>query len=297
MVKMEKVKSINIYELLNLIKIIDVNSDLLYVNANDRVYDSFSSLSEKNERSIYFFENDNIKQIIKSIPSSSVLIIDSSIKYDYNIDNPCSLIASYNPRYVFSELVRYLVKERKFKGGKIFHKNICKSNLEYKVKIDKTSIVQYADIDMYTVIYDHCLIGGGDFAYYYNKYGVMYSFPQVGRVKIGKYCEIYPLAAVNRGSIVDTVIGDYVKIDHMCQIGHNCQIGDNVVVYVGAKILGSCRIGNNTYIGANAVILPHITIGSNSYIGAGSVVTKNVPDNVVYCGNPAKYLKDAKKPY
>lgn len=41
-------------------------------------------------------------------------------------------------------------------------------------------------------------------------------------------------------------------------------------------------------IGAGAVILPGIIIGENSRIGAGAVVTKNVPDNVVVCGNPAQ---------
>ncbi|MCV5245276.1 N-acetyltransferase, partial [Escherichia coli] len=44
-------------------------------------------------------------------------------------------------------------------------------------------------------------------------------------------------------------------------------------------------------IGANATILPGIIIGENSIIGAGSVVTKDIPDNVIVAGNPAKIIR------
>ena len=45
------------------------------------------------------------------------------------------------------------------------------------------------------------------------------------------------------------------------------------------------------WVGANAILLPGVTIGRNSIVGAGSIVTKDVPDNVVVAGNPAKVLK------
>ena len=51
-------------------------------------------------------------------------------------------------------------------------------------------------------------------------------------------------------------------------------------------------IKNNVYIGFNVTILPGVTIGNNVVIGANSVVTKNVPDNCVYAGNPAKFIKN-----
>ena len=50
-------------------------------------------------------------------------------------------------------------------------------------------------------------------------------------------------------------------------------------------------IKNNAWIGASATILPGITVGENSIVAAGSIVTKNVPDNTIVAGNPAKYLK------
>lgn len=50
-------------------------------------------------------------------------------------------------------------------------------------------------------------------------------------------------------------------------------------------------IGDNVYVGANVCILGDVTIGNNVIIGAGSVVVKDVPDNCVVAGNPAKVIR------
>ena len=52
------------------------------------------------------------------------------------------------------------------------------------------------------------------------------------------------------------------------------------------------HIKKNCWIGAGATILRGVTIGENSVVGAGSVVTKDVPDNVIVAGNPAKIVKN-----
>ncbi len=53
-------------------------------------------------------------------------------------------------------------------------------------------------------------------------------------------------------------------------------------------------IKENAFIGAHSIILKGVTIGKNSIIGAGSIVTKSVPDNQIWAGNPAKFIKDIK---
>lgn len=59
---------------------------------------------------------------------------------------------------------------------------------------------------------------------------------------------------------------------------------------IGYSRVGKVVIGNNVFVGADAIILPGIKIGNNVVIGAGSIVTKNIPDNSVHAGNPAKQL-------
>ena len=50
-------------------------------------------------------------------------------------------------------------------------------------------------------------------------------------------------------------------------------------------------VGNDVYIGIRAMILPGVTIGNRCIIGAGSVVTKDIPDNSVAAGVPARVIK------
>ena len=50
-------------------------------------------------------------------------------------------------------------------------------------------------------------------------------------------------------------------------------------------------IGKNVWIGSNATIAPGVTIGDNAVIGAGAVVTKDIPENAVAVGVPAKVIK------
>lgn len=50
-------------------------------------------------------------------------------------------------------------------------------------------------------------------------------------------------------------------------------------------------VKEGAWIGAGAIVLPGVTIGRNAIVGAGSVVTKDVPDNMIVAGNPAKVIR------
>jgi len=77
-------------------------------------------------------------------------------------------------------------------------------------------------------------------------------------------------------------------------ITHDCSIGDFVEISPSVTLLGRSEIGSYSQIGSNATILPDIKIGENVIIGAGSVVTKDLPDNCVAFGIPAKIIKHKK---
>lgn len=73
------------------------------------------------------------------------------------------------------------------------------------------------------------------------------------------------------------------------EIGINFYI--NQCATVGAIGSDTPVIGDNVRVATGAIVLGKITIGNNVTIGAGSVVVKNVPDNCVVVGNPAKIVK------
>lgn len=61
-------------------------------------------------------------------------------------------------------------------------------------------------------------------------------------------------------------------------------------VTIGKNTKGSPVIGDNVFIGANALVIGKVVVGNNVCIGAGSVVVKDVPDNAVVVGNPARII-------
>lgn len=99
---------------------------------------------------------------------------------------------------------------------------------------------------------------------------------------------------INYSSVISayTVLHNFVTINRNVSIGHHCILHDFVTISPGTTIAGQCEIGERTFIGVGTTILNHITIGKNVIIGAGSLVTKDVPDNTVYYGSPAKYIRD-----
>lgn len=116
------------------------------------------------------------------------------------------------------------------------------------------------------------------------------------KVSLGKNCVIMMGAVINIGSEV----GEGTMIDMNAVLGARAKIGKNSHVGAGAVIAGVLEppsatpviVEDNVLIGANAVILEGVRIGKNSVVAAGSVVTKDVPENSVVAGSPAKIIKE-----
>lgn len=107
------------------------------------------------------------------------------------------------------------------------------------------------------------------------------------RVKFGKNITINKGATLLSAGIIeiedDVLIGPDVRI---ATVNHDLK--DRHHQFYFKKV----TIKKNAWICMGAIICPGVTIGENSVVAAGSVVTKDVPDNVVVGGNPAKIIKN-----
>lgn len=101
-------------------------------------------------------------------------------------------------------------------------------------------------------------------------------------------------ANILNGAIISNsvTIGKGCIIYYNSIITHDCILGDFVEISPSVNVLGRSVIGSFCQIGTGTIILPDIKIGENVIIGAGSVITKNVPDNVMVVGVPAKIVKE-----
>ncbi|MEA2842030.1 MAG: UDP-3-O-[3-hydroxymyristoyl] glucosamine N-acyltransferase [Methylobacteriaceae bacterium] len=120
--------------------------------------------------------------------------------------------------------------------------------------------------------------------------------PQIGRVIIQDDVEIGANTTIDRGALVDTVIGEGTKIDNLVQVGHNVTIGRHCIIVAQTGISGSTSLGDFVVLGGQVGIAGHLNIGARAAIAAQSGIVRDVEAGARIAGTPGRpiraYLRD-----
>ena len=168
--------------------------------------------------------------------------------------------------------------DKEYNGIPIFSRDILKSNDDLNIILVHGSPNNYKNREQIINEFETSLLNAT----------IIHPSAQVSKyAKIGKNVVIMANVVVS----ADVEIKDHAIILPNTTIHHDSIIGEYSLICGNVLIAGNVTIGKNCYIGAGSSIKNGLTISMQSMVGIGAVVTKNIPENQIWIGNPAKELK------
>lgn len=138
------------------------------------------------------------------------------------------------------------------------------------------------------VVRENAVIGADGLTTDRDVEGKALTIPQFGGVLIENDVQIGAATVIARGAIDYTIIKRGAKIDNCCFISHNVTVGEDVFIVGETIMFGSSSVGEKGFISGNVAIREGRHVGKKAKVGMGSVVTKDVEDEAIVKGNPAR---------
>ncbi len=291
------------------------------------IFSGINTLLKSRTNDLTFFSNTKYIQDLKKCKAKACLI---EYKYSHCLPEKCTPIITNDPYLALAFISELFNNQKSFSNGTIsknvtisnnskLHSNIeigdyctildeteifdnviigSNSKIGPNVQIHKNSIIHDNVSISNAIINENCEIKSGARV---GSYGFGFEektkqkIKHIGNVVIHKNSTIGSNTTIDRAVFDSTSIGEFSQIDNLVQIAHNVIIGSHAIIAAQVGIAGSTQIGKNIKIGGQAGIAGHLVIGDNVTIAAKSGVTKNIPDNNVVAGFPAKDINLWKK--
>ena len=169
--------------------------------------------------------------------------------------------------------------------------------IDYKVKIgnrariDSNVSISHTIIGDDVVILSGARIGQESFGFATEK-GVHKKIYHIGRVIIGNDVEIGSNSCIDRGSMNDTIIEDFCRIDNLVEISHNVHIKKGCMLVSQVGIAGSTEIGAYCVLGGQVGVSGHLKIADGVHVAGKSGIIQDVKEPGIIGGFPAAPIKD-----
>ncbi|GLS00180.1 UDP-3-O-acylglucosamine N-acyltransferase [Brevundimonas denitrificans] len=142
------------------------------------------------------------------------------------------------------------------------------------------------------IINSGTVVGADGFGYERNAAGMLEKFPHLGGVLIEDDVEIGSNTSIDRGTLDDTIIRAFARIDNQVHIAHNVTVGRHCAIIAQAMVGGSVSIADYSWLAPSATVMNQVKIGERATVGLGAVVTKDVRDQMTVMGSPAEPIED-----
>ncbi len=291
--------------------IVSVSDPLKILGLKDRCVSYPAPIDTSNAYAFTFCSNKDEKAL-KTIKASNagVIICSREIHFSEKDYKNKTLILVQNPRLAFIEIIKSnfttpkefcvsssaIISERAVIHPQVYIGPHCYIGA---CKIGAGSII-HGNVFIYSnvtigrnvTIYSGATIGVEDaFAYERNAKGELIKFPQFGGVVIEDEVDVHAHVNIDRGTFSNTIIGRGTKINRYAHIGHNGIVGKHCQIGGQCFIAGSCVIGDFCELALCSCIRNGTKLGKNVMVGMGSVVVKDVADDLVAYGVPAKIAR------
>ena len=322
---MKVLKKISLSEIIECLEKNSIN--IKEINSKDISFLSLNSLINASNEDLTFFSNSKYLEQLKKTKAKGCIIKKEFIDYLPKNCLPLIVESPYQVLGYISDI--FDINNSKSDGvisqnTKIHNESILKNNIQIDsfTVLKKNTIVMNnviigsnCTIGPNVVIQDDCIIedntslsnciiennciimsgariGGTGFGFDEKSKKNIIHF---GNVVIEKYSHIGSNTTIDRAVFDSTIIGSYSHIDNLVQIAHNVKIGKHAIIAAQVGIAGSTNIGDYVKIGGQCGISGHLKIGNNVTIAGKSGVTKNISDNKIIAGFPAKDINKWKK--
>ncbi len=291
-----------------------------------RVFAINTILDAKNGE-IAFLSNPKYHHFLKATSASAIILSPETAEHC-----PCNAIVTSNPYLGFARIAQLLDSTPnvadKVDSKAFIHPeatvdpSVCLGAnvviesgvvIEAGVQIGANSVIGknskvgecskiYPNVTVYhavqigkrAIIHSGSVIGSDGFGFANDK-GQWVKIPQVGGVLIGDDFECGANCTIDRGAILDTIIGDDVKLDNLCHIAHNVNFGSHSAMAAYSGVAGSTKVGEYCTFSGRVSVIGHLEIESGSHVTVGTVVTKSLEKGAYSSGSPMMSNKEWKR--